>query len=78
MVVDDLDLGCTRGGPPETDPVLVIDSDGVLTGAIAAQRFQTIARRHSKLFQRERRIQDGELIESPLHQARRQERARSL
>jgi hypothetical protein len=43
MVVHDLDLGRARGGPPETDPVLVVDPDGMLTGAIAARRFQTIA-----------------------------------
>jgi hypothetical protein len=33
--------------PDEANPVLVVDSDTVLTSSIAFQSFQTIPRRHS-------------------------------
>jgi hypothetical protein len=35
VVVDELDVGCSAGGPGEADTPLVVHSDAVLTGTIA-------------------------------------------
>ena len=45
MVVDDLYLLRALAGPPETNPVAVIDPDTVLAPPIAAKSLKAIARR---------------------------------
>ncbi len=50
MIVDDFDiLGAV--GPTKTKPELVVDTNAVLTIAIASERFETIARRASQVVQ---------------------------
>ena len=44
VVVSDLYLSGTIIGPSEANAVLVVDSDAVLTGSIAFELFETIAR----------------------------------
>ncbi len=45
MVVHDLYLLWALAGPPETNPVAVIDTDTVLASSIAAKSLKAIARR---------------------------------
>jgi hypothetical protein len=52
VVVNDLNLLWASVGPPETDPPLVVDSDAVLTGPIALQLLEPVARRQTKLVER--------------------------
>ncbi len=42
MVVHDLHGGGSGGGPPKTDPPLVVDPNAVLSEAIALERLQSI------------------------------------
>lgn len=44
MVVNDLNLLWPRGGPPKTDPPLVIDSNAELTPLITFQRLEPVSR----------------------------------
>ncbi|KXU17047.1 hypothetical protein WM41_2286 [Corynebacterium simulans] len=44
MVVNDLNLLCPRGGPPKTDPPLVVDANTMLTPAIAFERLKPVSR----------------------------------
>ena len=50
MVVNDLDGdGVSLGAVPfEADPPLIVDSDAVLTGAIASQRFKPVPGDHAE------------------------------
>ena len=45
----------------ETQPPLIVDSDAVRTGAVAFERFESVARRYAKEVQRCRCIQLGQL-----------------
>jgi hypothetical protein len=49
VIVDDLDRVGTIGHPDETDPILIVDPDAMLTGTVARQRFVTIPRRDTKV-----------------------------
>ena len=49
MVVDDLDVFGSGGGPTEADTVLVVDPDAVLALPVTPERFQTIPRRHPQV-----------------------------
>jgi len=60
VVVDNLDLFGPDVRPEETDSVLIIDSDAVLSGSIPGKRFQAVSRRRAKIAQLGGRI---ELIE---------------
>ena len=60
MVVDDFDLIGTGVGPPEANPILVVDPNTERSGAVTGQCFQSIAGRNAQLFQRGHRV---ELIE---------------
>lgn len=51
MVVDDLHIFGTGGGPSETDAPLVVDAYRMLPGAISFQRFEVVARRRPKVIQ---------------------------
>ena len=44
MVVNDLNLLWPRGGPPKTDPPLVVDSNAELTPPITFQRLEPVSR----------------------------------
>ena len=44
MVVNDLNVLRAAGGPPEADPVLVIDPDAVLSSPVSSQLFEAIRR----------------------------------
>jgi len=44
--------------PGEADPILIIDSDAVLTLPIAVKGFQSVARRNQKIGERLRTIQN--------------------
>ena len=49
VVVDDFDFHRTSVGPDETHPPLVVDANAVLTGTVAAQRFETMRWRRSQV-----------------------------
>jgi len=51
VVVDDLDVFGIRSTPAKADSELIVDSDAVLAGAIAFQRLQMIAGRHTQKLQ---------------------------
>jgi len=50
-MVDDLDLGRTRIGPPEADAPLPVDPYRMLTRPVAAQCFEAVAGRHAQVGQ---------------------------
>jgi hypothetical protein len=50
MVVDDFDVDRFAVLPTETDAVLIIDADAILTGALAMKLFETISRRTVQVF----------------------------
>ena len=49
MVVTELDLQRVTVLEAKADAPLIVDRDGMLTGATALQRMQTIAGRHAKI-----------------------------
>ena len=49
MVVNDLNLLWPRGGPPKTDPPLVVDSNAELTPLITFQRLEPVSPGESAL-----------------------------
>jgi hypothetical protein len=51
VVVTDLDLVGTSSLPSEADPILIVDSNAVLTQPIAAQRLQAIPGWNGELMQ---------------------------
>lgn len=51
MVVHDFYLRWTLAGPPETDPVSLVDPDAVPTSPLAHQRFESIPRGNPKFFE---------------------------
>jgi hypothetical protein len=52
VVIYDLNIGRTGGGPDETEAVLVVDPDTVLAEPIAFQRFQAIPWRDPQIDER--------------------------
>lgn len=52
MIVDDLDVKGIAVLPTETDPPLVINTDAVLSGAIALELVEPIARWHAEVINR--------------------------
>jgi hypothetical protein len=50
VIVDQLDILGTTIGPTETNPVLVVDPNAVLTFAISGKLLQSVPRRNSKVF----------------------------
>jgi hypothetical protein len=61
VIVRDLDVVGVSFAPDEADAPLIVDPDAVLTRPISPKSFQTIARRHFKILERGRRIQDPQL-----------------
>jgi hypothetical protein len=63
VVVDDLDVVSGAITPHETDPVLLVDPDAVLTVAISLQPFQAVSGRDSEIGERFGGIQHEQLSE---------------
>jgi hypothetical protein len=61
VVIDDFDIGCSSIRPNETNPPAIIDPDAVLSGAIAPQRFQTIAWWNPQILKHTRLIEHTQL-----------------
>ena len=51
MIVDDLDIDRSSGGPYETNPPLVVDLNAVLARPVGLERFQAVTRRNTKFLQ---------------------------
>lgn len=65
MVVDDLDVLRARARPAEAQPKLIVYPHAVLSGPVALERFEAIARRDTEVFKPARNLQLTEL--SPRH-----------
>ena len=63
MVVDDLDVGRSVGGPSEADAVLIVDPDAVLPFPVAGQGFESVPWRHSEVVNHIGRIEHQELLQ---------------
>lgn len=63
MVIDDLDLFGAVLAPNKADPPLIVDSDAVLTAAIASQGFESVPRRRAEVREPSRRIQHIQLAQ---------------
>jgi hypothetical protein len=63
MVIDNFNFVCVTFAPAKANPPLVVDSDAVLSVAIAFEFFETIAWRHAKIVQRFGGIKQGKLPE---------------
>ena len=61
MVVYDLNLRRTRGGPAKAHTELLVDTDAVLPGSVTLERLQAVARRHAKIIQPPRDLELPEL-----------------
>ena len=61
MIVHDLNILGSAIVPAETDPPLIIDPDAVLPRAIASKSFKAIARRHTEIVERIRRMHHQQL-----------------
>jgi len=57
MVINDLNISRTVISPAKTDAILLIDSNTVLSFAVAGQRFKSIARWYPQFFQSLNRVQ---------------------
>ena len=51
MIVDDLNLFSAAFAPYEANPLLIVDSDRVLSLAVALKCFESIARRLTQIVQ---------------------------
>jgi len=51
VVVNDLNLLWPRGGPPKTDPPLVVDSNAELTPPVTFQGLEPISRGNPQLIE---------------------------
>jgi hypothetical protein len=63
VIVDDLSIMRIAVRPPKTDTILVVHPNAVLPFAVILQRFQPIPRRHGKIVQLQRGIQNRKLPE---------------
>jgi hypothetical protein len=66
VVVNNLDIDRARIRPTETGTVLVVDSDRMLSDAVASKRLQLVSGRNAKLAQAYRRVQERQLVDGPL------------
>ena len=60
-VVDDLDIKCIASMPAETEPPLVIDTNAMLSPAIALERFHPIPRGASQISETDGTVEIQEL-----------------
>lgn len=58
MVIGDLDLDCITLPPHEADTPLLVDSNGVLTEAVARELFQPIAWWNAQIVEAHSRIDE--------------------
>ncbi len=63
VVVYDLHVVYVSLTPSEADPPLIIDADAALTGAVAGQFLQPVARRYSQIDNLFRRVQYQQFAE---------------
>jgi hypothetical protein len=61
VIVNNFNIAFLAVRPSETDPVLVVDADAVLTEPIALQHLQSIAWRRTEDVERSSGVQLGEL-----------------
>jgi hypothetical protein len=45
VIVDDFDIDRAGVSPLKTDPILIVDADGMLSRTVAFQRFEPVTRR---------------------------------
>jgi hypothetical protein len=64
MIIDDLDVLRTSGGPGKADAKLVVDSDTVLSGTIALQCLKVIPWRNTQICDSLRYVQSVKLAAS--------------
>ena len=64
VIIHDLDPLGSRLGPDEADPVLIVHPDRALSGPASGERLQAVARRHSKILEGLRRVQQIEFPRS--------------
>jgi hypothetical protein len=72
MIISDFNLPGVTLSPLETDAPLIIDTDGILSSALTFQQFKPIARRNAQVGQDRCSVQQSQLIQGPLLDARRQ------
>ena len=60
VVVDDFNLLGAFLGPYKADPILIVDPDGMLSGAVLLQRMQPVARRNLQIIQRRSAVKIAE------------------
>jgi hypothetical protein len=65
MVVDDFHVVGVAISPLEADAILIIDSDAVLTFALAVQSLQPVSGRYTQIIQRHGGMQQEELFQCP-------------
>jgi hypothetical protein len=63
MVVDDFHIVGIAVPPYEADAILIIDSDAVLTFALAVQSLQPVSRGNIQIIQRHRGMQQEKLLQ---------------
>src|ERR1700722_6122682 len=61
VVIDNLYLIGVGIPPDETDPILIVNADGVLSFSIFDQRFQVVVGRDAEVIQSDRRIEHRQL-----------------
>jgi hypothetical protein len=61
VIDDDLDVMSVVVDPPEADAPLIVDPDAVLTRATASQPFESIARGHVQVVERDGSVELSEL-----------------
>src|SRR6266849_6577290 len=62
VVIDDLRLKSVSVAPYETQAILIVDSNAVLSSAASAKRFQLISWRHSQVVEHDRCVQNREFL----------------
>jgi hypothetical protein len=61
VVVHDLDVGRTCGGPAKAQAILIVDANTVLSDPITLERLQAIAWRYAEIVQTTRNLELSEL-----------------
>jgi hypothetical protein len=64
MIIYDFNIVGVIVSPVETDPPLVIDSNGILPAPIPFELFQPIGRRHLQIFQARCAIEHAQFAQS--------------
>jgi len=72
MIIHDLHGKRVPVPPYKAHAILIVDSNAVLALSVPMKCFQKVPRRHLEVVERDGSIQDGEFLESPPLQIRRQ------